>query len=144
MALNIIVTAKQVMDPETPASAFRVDREAKRVVPAQNIPPVVNGFDENAVEAALLIREALGEAAITVLSMGASFSMDVMKKPLSMGADELILLQDAAFENIPDSGSVARILAKAIQKIGPFDLIISGAQASDWDNGQVPWALPKS
>ena len=39
MSLNIIVCAKQVMDPETPISAFRVDEEAKRVVPAQGIPP---------------------------------------------------------------------------------------------------------
>ena len=52
MSLHIIVCAKQVMDPETPMSAFNVDEAAKRVVPAQGIPPVVNGFCENAVEAA--------------------------------------------------------------------------------------------
>ena len=46
MAFNIIVCAKQVMDPETPASAFNVDEDTRRVVPAQGIPPVVNGFDE--------------------------------------------------------------------------------------------------
>ena len=61
MPLNIVVCAKQVMDPETPASAFRIDAEAKRVVPAPGIPPVVNGFDENAVEAALRIKDG-GEA----------------------------------------------------------------------------------
>ena len=55
MPLHIIVTAKQVIDPESPASAYRVDREAKRVVPTAQIPPVINGFDENAVEAALRI-----------------------------------------------------------------------------------------
>ena len=141
MALNIIVTVKQVMDPETPASAFRVDRDAKRVVPAPNIPPVVNGFDEQAVEAALRIREAVGEASITVVSMGQSFSMDVMKKPLSMGADELILLQDDAFENSLDSNLAVHVLAAAIKKIGEYDLVLSGRQASDWDNAQVPLGL---
>ena len=38
MALNIIVCVKQVMDPETPASAFNIDADAKRVVPAPGIP----------------------------------------------------------------------------------------------------------
>ena len=59
MSLNIIVCAKQVMDPVTPMSAFNVDEAAKRVVTAQGIPPVVNGFCENAVEAALKIKEAV-------------------------------------------------------------------------------------
>lgn len=144
MALKIIVTAKQVMDPETPASAFHVDRQARRVVPPQNIPPVVNGFDENAVEAALRLREAVGEAKITVIAMGPSFSMDVMKKPLSMGADDLILLQDAAFQNTPDPLPAVRALVAAIKKVGEFDLILSGRQASDWDSAQVPLGIAET
>ena len=141
MALSIIVTVKQVMDPETPASAFHVDREAKRVVPSPNIPPVMNGFDEQAVEAALRIRESVGEATITVISLGDSFSLDVMKKPLSMGADELLLLQDPTFENTCDSSVAAHLLAIAIRKRGPFDLVLCGRQTSDWDNAQVPLGI---
>ena len=137
MPLSIIVLAKQVMDPEMPMSAFRVDRDNRQVVTPSNIPPVVNGFDENAVEAALQIKDAQG-ATITVISMGKGFSIDVMKKPLSMGADELVLLQDAAFENTVDTFFTAYILATAIKKLPPFDLIICGRQASDWDNAQVP------
>ena len=137
MPLNIVVLAKQVIDPEMPASALQIDRENKRVVTPANIPPVVNGFDENAVEAALLIKDSQ-EASITVVSMGKSFSMDVMKKPLSMGADELVLLQGDEFENLVDSFFTAHVLAGAIKKLGEFDLIICGRQASDWDNAQVP------
>ncbi len=139
MPLQIVVTAKQVIDPEMPLSAFKVDRVAKQVSPPPNIPPVVNGFDENAVEAALRIKETQ-EATITVLSMGGSFSLDVMKKPLSMGADELLLLQDDSFENVADSFLTAYILATAIKKLD-HDLIICGRQASDWDNAQVPLGL---
>ena len=95
MAVNILVCVKQVMDPETPASAFRIDSSTKKVVPAAGIPPVVNGFCENAVEAALRIKDAEG-GSVTVLSMGSGFVMDVMKKPLSMGADEMILIDDEA------------------------------------------------
>ena len=140
MALNIIALAKQVIDPEMPLSAFKVDRENRRVVTPPNTPPVVNGFDENAVEAALRIKDTQG-AEITVVSMGQSFALDVMKKPLSMGADNLVLVQNEAFQNTVDSFTVAHVLAAAIKKIGSFDLIICGRQASDWDNAQVPLAV---
>ena len=72
MPFDIIVCAKQVIDPDTPSSAFKIDPDSKRVLPAPGIPPVVNGFDENAVEAALLINEAVG-ANIKVLSVGKQF-----------------------------------------------------------------------
>ncbi len=133
--MNIIVCVKQVMDPETPASAFAIDSDARRVVPAPGIPPVVNGFDENAVEAALKIKEA-GEAKITVISVGNGFVMDVMKKPLSMGADELILVQDELVQDL-DTYATATVLAEAIKKVGEYDLILCGRQASDWDNAHV-------
>ena len=139
MPVNIIVCAKQVMDPETPASAFRVDPETNRVVPAPGIPPVVNGFDENAVEAALRIKES-GDANISVLSLGNNFVMDVMKKPLSMGADQLYLLQDEAMDGL-DAFGTAYALSEAIKKIGEYDLILCGRQASDWDNAHVPMGI---
>ena len=55
-----------------------------------------------------------------------------------MGADDLVLLQDDAFDNSVDSFQTAQLLASAIRKLGGFDLIICGRQASDWDNAQVP------
>ena len=136
MPVDIIVCAKQVIDPETPSSAFKIDPASKRVVPAPGIPPVVNGFDENAVEAALIINEAVG-ANITVISVGSDFVMDVMKKPLSMGAGELVLVDDPMVADL-DAFATASVLAQAIRKIGQFDLILCGRQASDWDNAMVP------
>jgi electron transfer flavoprotein beta subunit len=137
MAIRIGVLAKQVLDPEMPMAAFRIDGDGKKVVPPSSIPPVVNGFDENAVEAALRIKDGQ-EATVTVISSGTTFALDVMKKPLSMGADELVLLQDDAFDNTIDSFLTAQLLAAAVRKLGGFDLIICGRQASDWDNAQVP------
>jgi electron transfer flavoprotein beta subunit len=137
MPIRIGVLAKQVIDPEMPLAAFKIDPSAKRVVTPANIPPVINGFDENAVEAALQIKDSQ-EATVTVISAGTSFALDVMKKPLSMGADELVLLQDDRFSNTVDSFFTAQLLAAAIRKLGGFDLIICGRQASDWDNAQVP------
>lgn len=140
MALNIIVTAKQVIDPEMPLSAFSIDAAHKRVDTPSTFPPVINGFDEYAVEAALRIKDSQ-EAQITVLSVGEQFDLNIMRKSLAMGADTLILCQDPAFVNLPDSYVTSMILHAAIQKIGEFDLIICGRQASDWDNAQTPLYL---
>lgn len=141
MPLHIIATTKQVMDPETPASSYKVDSESKQVVPTTQIPPVINGFDENGLEAALRIKDTMDDVKVTVLSAGSHFVMDVMKKALSMGTDEMVLVQDDALSNISDSMVTASVLASAIKKIGHFDIIISGRQASDWDNAQVPLIL---
>ena len=139
MALRIAVCVKQVPDPETPASAFNVDEAVNRVVPAPGIPPVVNGFDLHALEAAFRIKDA-GDAEVVVLAVGNDFVMDVMKKPLSMGADTLVLAEDPSLEDLDPVGTV-NTLAAMIQKTGPFDLILAGRQASDWDQAHVPLGL---
>ncbi len=94
--MNMIVCCKQVIDPEAPPASFKVDASANKVVPPQGVPPVISPFDENAVEAALRIKDAQG-GKITVISLGMNLQRDVVKKPLSMGADELVLLEDEAF-----------------------------------------------
>ena len=133
--MNMIVCCKQVIDPEAPPASFKVDAAANKVVPPTGVPPVISPFDENAVEAALKIKDAVG-GKITVLSLGVNLLRDVVKKPLSMGADELILLEDEAFVG-GDSWSTAYALAMAIKKIGAYDIIFCGRQAADWDSGQV-------
>ena len=137
MPINIIVCVKQVMDPETPASAFKIADDAKSVAPAPGIPPVVNGFDENAVEAALRLKDNGDVGKITVISIGSGFVMDVMKKPLSMGADELVLIDDEALQGL-DAYATATALSEAIKKVGDYDLVLCGRQASDWDQAHVP------
>ena len=136
--MKIVVCAKQVVDPETPRSAFRIDPDLMRAVPAPGIPPVVNGFDENATEAALRIRDETG-ADVSVLSVGDSFAPDVIKKPLSMGASELVLVEGPELADL-DAPATALVLARAIGQMGA-DLVICGRQASDWDNAQVPMLL---
>jgi electron transfer flavoprotein beta subunit len=105
------------------------------VLPPQGTPPVVSPFDEQAVEAALRLKDKLG-GKVTVISLGNGLVRDVVKKPLSMGADELILLEDPAFDG-GDSWATAYSLAQAIKKIGQYDIIFCGRQAADWDAGQV-------
>ena len=133
--MELIVCVKQVPDPEAPPASFKVDPAANKVVPPPGVPPVISTFDETAVEAALRLKDAKG-GKITVISLGNNLVRDVVKKPLAMGADQLILLEDPVYEN-GDSWSTAYALSMAIKKIGNFDIIFCGRQAADWDAGQV-------
>lgn len=137
--MNMIVCAKQVPDPEAPPASFKIDPATNKAVPPPGVPPVISPFDEQAVEAALRIKDAKG-GKISVISLGTGLLRDVVKKPLSMGADELILLEDPAFAE-GDSWSTAYALAMAIKKIGQFDIIFCGRQAADTDAGQVGSAI---
>ena len=131
--MQIVVCVKLVLDPEMPRSAFKIDPQQKRVVPPRGTPPVLSPFDENALEAALRIKDQHG-AKVIAMSMGSTLAQPVLRKTLAAGADELILLEDPAFQDV-DSFASAGILASAIRKIGDVDIIFTGRQAADWDSG---------
>jgi electron transfer flavoprotein beta subunit len=133
-ALNIIACVKKIPDPEAPPKAVNVDRELKKVS-FTGVAPVINPFDENALEAALRLKEACG-GHITVLSMDEKNARPVLSKVLAVGADRLIILDDEHFRDL-DSLSIAYVLSRAVLKIGEWDLIITGRQAGDWDSGQT-------
>jgi electron transfer flavoprotein beta subunit len=126
---------KQVIDPETPLSLFQIDTETKKALPPRGTPPVLSPFDENALEAALKIKDT-EDTNITVLSMGKKMSKAVVRSSLAAGADQLVLLEDPMYEDL-DSSQTAAVLASAIKKIGGFDMILCGIQAADTNAGQV-------
>jgi electron transfer flavoprotein beta subunit len=132
--LKIIVCIKQVPDPEGPPSSFEINNETRKVCPI-GIGPVINPFDENALELALQLKDKHG-ASVIAISLGKNLAKPVLSKALGVGADDLILLEDEHFDAL-DSDSIAYVLSFAIEKIGGYDLILSGRQASDWDFGQV-------
>jgi electron transfer flavoprotein beta subunit len=133
--MNIIACCKQISDPEAPPAGFNIDASATEMIPPPDTSPVISPFDEQAIEAALRVKDAQ-DARVTVLTLGVDLLAQVVKKPLAMGADELVLLEDEAFVG-GDSWSTAYALAEAIRKLGSPDLILCGRQAADWDNGQV-------
>jgi len=133
--MNIIVCVKEVADPEAPSDSFRLDPDKNILVSSPKVLKVLNPFDEQAIEAALRIKDKLG-AKIIVLSLGKKLDRVVVKKGLFMGADELILLEDEAFAD-GDSWSTAYALSAAIRKIGNYDLVLCGRQAADWNAGQI-------
>lgn len=135
--MHLVVCAKQIPDPETPPAAFKIDAATNEVIPAQGFQPVLSQFDGIAAEAALQIKEAMGDdSKITVLSVGAESAQAAIKQVLAMGADEGVLLSDNAFDG-GDSHTTAKALAATIKHLGDVDAIFCGRQAADWDMGQV-------
>ena len=135
LKLNIFVTVKQVADPNIPPSHIQLDDEAKRIISPFGIPPVMNGYDANALEEALRLREK-HEGKITAITLGEESSRDVLKRAVAMGANTAVLLSDPEWLHA-DSAGVGQLLAAGIKKSGPFDLVLCGRQASDTDGGQV-------
>ena len=66
-----------------------------------------------------------------------------MKKPLAMGAHRLVLVDDPLLSEASATGTV-RVLAAAVRNTGPYDLILCGRQASDWDQAHVPMGLAEA
>lgn len=133
--LHIIVCMKQVLDPEMPLSLFKIDSRTKRAIQPRATPPVFSPFDENALEAALRIKDCR-ETRITVISLGKKLSRAVAASALAAGADNLVLLQDEAFDDF-NTHLTARVIATALKKAGRFDLVLCGLQAADTNAGQV-------
>jgi electron transfer flavoprotein beta subunit len=136
--MDIFVCVKQVIDPEAPPASFKIDAAGAKAE-MKGVPPVIDPYGEYAVEAALKLKEAKG-GKITVFTLGAGLLREVVKKPVAMGADELVLLDDPAYEG-GDSFAVAQALALAIKKKGNFDVVLCGREASDTNAGQTGPAI---
>jgi len=135
--MRIAVLVKQVPNPEALGAVMRVDAAACRLVLPPGHPLVMSPFDEQALEAALRIRDRLGaEVAITALTLGPESARAVLKHALSLGADDAVHLLDPVFDDA-DGYVTAHALAAALRQLGAIDLIFAGRQAADWDAGVV-------
>jgi electron transfer flavoprotein beta subunit len=134
--LDIIVLLKQIPDPEIPPASFKIDAAGSKVIPPSGVAPVIDPYSEHALEAALRLKDANAGSTVKAVSLGSGLNKELLKKTLALGADELILLDDPAFDG-GDSADTAYALSLAVKKIGKFDVILTGRQAVDWDAGQV-------
>lgn len=133
MELNIIVLAKQVPDTRNVGQqAMNPDGTVNRSA----LPAIFNPEDLNALEQALLLKDANPGSRITLLTMGPARAADILREGLYRGADAGILLTDRAFAGA-DTLATSYALASAIRKIGSFDIILCGRQAIDGDTAQV-------
>jgi len=128
--LNIVVCIKQV--PETTEVQF--DEETGRLK-REGVAAVINPFDEYAIEEALRLKEKHG-GTVKVITMGPPWAADALRDAIAMGADEGWLATDRVFGGA-DTWATSLTLAKCIQKMGPYDLIICGLKTTDGDTGQT-------
>jgi electron transfer flavoprotein beta subunit len=131
---RIIVCVKPVPDPKA-WDRLRLDPVTKTLI-REGIPGVINPLDKQALEAALELKDAHG-AEVVLLSMAPDSSLPVLRAALAMGADRAVLLSDRAFAG-SDTLATSRVLAEAIRRLAPFDLIFCGNFTLDGSTAQVP------
>ncbi|MCI5846790.1 MAG: electron transfer flavoprotein subunit beta/FixA family protein [Candidatus Limiplasma sp.] len=127
--MKILVCVKQV--PDTTEVKLSSDFTLQR----DFIAMVMNPADESALELGLRLKQKHG-GAVTVLSMGPMRAQAMLREALSRGADQAVLLSDAAFAGA-DTLVTAKCLKAAAEKLGGFDLILCGRRAVDGETGQV-------
>ncbi len=132
MSLNIIVLAKQVPDTRNVGKdAMKEDGTINRAA----LPAIFNPEDLNALEQALLLKDANPGSTITMLTMGLPRAAEV-REGIFRGADKGIVLTDRALGGA-DTLATSYSLAQAIRKFGNYDVVLCGRQAIDGDTAQV-------
>lgn len=127
--MKILVYIKQVpdtVDVKIDPATGNLNREGLK--------GVINPFDNNALEAAIQIKEKTG-ATVDVVSMGPQQAEESLKIALAMGCDEAFLLSARELGGA-DALATGYTLACAAQKIGDYDLLLFGRHAVDADTGQ--------
>ncbi|WP_062463713.1 electron transfer flavoprotein subunit beta/FixA family protein [Demequina soli] len=103
----------------------------------------MNELDENAVEAALQLREAAGEGEVYALTVGGDDAVAAVRKALQLGVDHALHVADASVAG-SDVFGTAKVLAAAVRKVhdeAPLDLVITGMAALDGLTSMLPTAL---
>jgi len=126
--LKILTTVKKVVDVE-----LTIHVEDGAIV-EKGLQYVINAWDESAVEAAVQLKEN-NNAESTLVSIGGEDNIDIIRRCYAMGIENGIHVNDPALAEA-DSFTCAKVLQKVFEK-GNYDLVITGKQAQDTDNGQT-------
>jgi electron transfer flavoprotein beta subunit len=131
--MHIVVCIKQVPD----SAQIRVHPVTNTIM-RQGVPAIVNPYDLFALEEALRLKDRFG-GRVTMLCMGPPQAEDALRKCVSFGASDAILVTDRAFAGA-DTLATSYALAAAIRKIDQeqrVDLVFTGKQTIDGDTAQV-------
>ena len=137
--MRIVVCVKKVLDPDAVnnyalAGNLNIGADGK-TLEVSAIPQLINGFDEQAMEAALRLRDAGADCRITAVSIGLD-TKTLLRQCAALGADEIVAI-DVDPVTL-DSQVTANILSAYIRSSGGAGLVLCGRQASDDDQGVVP------
>jgi len=126
--VKILTTVKKVVDVELTIHV------KDGVIVEDGLQYVINAWDENAVEASVQLKENNG-AETTLVSIGGGDNTDMIRRCYAMGIENGIHIEDPALA-AADSFVYAKVLQKVYEK-EEYDLVITGKQAQDTDNGQT-------
>lgn len=123
--MEILVCVKKVPDTADAEVSLRSDGSGIR---EEDLAFGINEWDNYAVEEAIRIKEKHG-GKVTVVTIGAADSEDVLRRCLAMGADDAILVDEAPFRGADPYGIAKGLRAVAARR--QYDLVFAGTQAGD-------------
>ncbi len=127
--MNIAVCIKRI--PKTAEADIFIERDGSDIK-KDHLVFTLNDWDGYAVREAALLKEKY-DGTVTVFTVGAEESKEVLTRCLAMGADKAVKIEEPP---VQDSHLIAKILAQAL-KDQTFDLVLTGVQAEDDNCGQV-------
>lgn len=129
--MNVIVCVKQIPDPALPGE-LDDDHTLKR-----DVKLILDESDMYGVEMALQLVDAAGEGEVTLVSMAPNSEKSGLRTALAMGAAKAVLVSDGSLAG-SDSLGTARVLAKAIDRAGGADLVLTATESTDGYTGTIP------
>ena len=130
--MNIVVCVKQIPDPADPGA---LDPESKTLKRDGKL--ILDESDSYGVEMALQLVDAAGGGEVTLVSMAPNSEVSGLRTALAMGAAKAVLVSDDALKG-SDALTTAKVLAKAIERAGAYDLVLTATESSDGYTGVVP------
>ena len=137
--MHIVVCIKQVPD----STHIRVHPVTNTIM-RQGVPAIINPYDLFAIEEALRLKDKHG-GRVTVITMGPPQAEPALRKALSFGCDDAVLITDKIFSGA-DTLATSYVLASAVRMLDqedPVDLVFTGKQTIDGDTGQVGPGIAK-
>jgi electron transfer flavoprotein beta subunit len=128
--MNIVVCVKQV------PGKFKIEIDPQNnTLIKGGTDNIISPFDMNALEEGIRLKETHG-GKVCVISMGPAQVEESLREAVALGADEVILLCDPAFED-SDTWATSHILSQGIRRLDQPDIVICGKQTIDGETGQV-------
>ncbi len=131
--MNLVVVVREVPDIQEELEVAADGKDIDRTF----ISFVMNEFDEQALEEALVLKEEGQADSVLVAALDGEGVDDILYTALAKGADEAVKVIHGLEPPIPTRVRAA-LLAAALKSI-PHDLIFTGVQsAEDWDGQLAP------
>ncbi|HEV3452301.1 MAG TPA: electron transfer flavoprotein subunit beta/FixA family protein [Acidimicrobiia bacterium] len=129
--MNIAVCVKQIPDPALPGE---LDPETKTLKREGKL--ILDESDSFGVEMALQLADGTGGGEVTLLSMAPNDEVSGLRTALAMGAAKAVLVSDPALAG-SDALATAKVLAKAVERAGAVDLVITATESTDGYTGTI-------